>query len=648
MNPSQGLVSDTLVRTTNGLKRVGDIQIGDYLYDAGNRPTLCIGVAPPATGKLKKITYKEFNSSEWTSFTCTPHHRLTLTTTAASSHMSGNGVFWPTRCDRKHTVKEACDLHLDILSDYFYQDLVRGDSHPQPAAVHAYIEKVLDQHYHPGHQDKYSKCIEGYLELAHAFDLVSEAREAIHASMDSYLEQISTRRAEAEEADSADEVVKEDDFTAEVFDIDEPNKLTGDPNAPGPEYFFPEKPFVALDLPSSQSTHTYVPSSQPPPPDDDLRSSSPLSDTSSIYLDNAHADRFAAVRKSLDRTDCDCGGLRRVHRCFKNEEQAQLAFKILKSDLHHLIDPLIVSDGEEFSMTVEEYERLCTKETKLRYLKLYRAPFVFDPSTVSADQRALPVDPYFLGLWLGDGTADNADIVAADFDHETEVWLRSYVDRLNSSRPARDLELTKTLSSAAGSKLRNGYQTNSDCFVYRIAHKVGFRVAGANPVLHGLRKLGLHGDKSGGIPSEYMEADEDTRLAVIAGLIDSDGSYHKGANQYRFTQTTEGHRKIVCDLKELACSCGISVAGVDIQMRTSLLSKDRSTPTPYYTVSLGKGSEKFQKHLLLPRKKMSLEKTYYSHDARPFTVSDAPAGEYRAIEVSGGQFQLSNRLIVCN
>ncbi|KAK9335344.1 hypothetical protein V1521DRAFT_440077 [Lipomyces starkeyi] len=44
-------------------------------------------------------------------------------------------------------------------------------------------------------------------------------------------------------------------------------------------------------------------------------------------------------------------------------------------------------------MTVQEYERVCNKEVKRGHLKLYRAPLAFDPSTVSADQQALPVDP---------------------------------------------------------------------------------------------------------------------------------------------------------------------------------------------------------------------------------------------------------------
>ncbi|KAK9376997.1 uncharacterized protein V1513DRAFT_422881 [Lipomyces chichibuensis] len=57
-------------------------------------------------------------------------------------------------------VKEARDLHLEILSDYIYQDVVDGHEHPDASAVHAYIETVRDQHCHPGHQDKYSKLLE--------------------------------------------------------------------------------------------------------------------------------------------------------------------------------------------------------------------------------------------------------------------------------------------------------------------------------------------------------------------------------------------------------------------------------------------------------------------------------------------------------
>ncbi|KAK9482107.1 hypothetical protein V1527DRAFT_486012 [Lipomyces starkeyi] len=291
MKPSQGLASGTLVRTTTGVKRVVDVQIGDYLYDAGNSPTLRIGVALPAV------------------------------------------------------------------------DLLNGDDHPDPATVHAYIETVLDQHYHTGHQD-YSKDIDHYLqllanrELGHAPGLDREARGAIHAAMARYLEQLLTRRVEAAEVDSTDEVFEIDELikltgmrsVLRALTLADPaNSSTGDPNLSRAENSFPEKLFVELYLPSSQSTHTYVPSSQPPPPDDAPRSSSPFADSS---LDSAAADGLAAVLKSLDSINCDWGGLRKVHRRFMTGEQAQPVHSILLGDHHHLVDPLIISDGEEFSMTV--------------------------------------------------------------------------------------------------------------------------------------------------------------------------------------------------------------------------------------------------------------------------------------------------------
>ncbi|KAK9373147.1 uncharacterized protein V1513DRAFT_465939 [Lipomyces chichibuensis] len=467
------LASDILVRTTEGDKRVGDVQTGDILYDAKDRQTPCIGVAPPATDKLKTITFQIFDSRKWTSFTCTPDYRLTATTSGTRPCISRKSVSWFTRCDR---------------------------------------------------------------------------------------------------------------------------------------------------------TSSYIPSSQPHPPDDAPRSSSPLSDSSSMELDKAAQDR--------------------VYRRFKSEELAHLALKTLQSDRHHLLDPLVVRAGEKFRMTVAEYEQLCCKVVKRFYLKLYRAPLSSDPSTATADPQALPLDPNYVALWLGDGDAATTRIASAD--PETAVWLQSYVDRLNSSRPPDNkLYLAEYLERPAGTVLSNGYVSKCDVFDYTIAClRLGPRKTN-NPVLDGLRELGLLGNKSGGIPDAYMEADEDTLLKVIAGLIDSDGSYDKSHNRYKFTQRTEGHRKVVYDLLKLATSCGISVS--DVQVGGKMRGFGVQGPyTPEYIIYLGKGSEKFQKHLLLPRKKMNLEHTYINHDGRPFAVTDAPAGECRAIQVRGGRFQLANRLVVCD
>ncbi|EON61721.1 hypothetical protein W97_00937 [Coniosporium apollinis CBS 100218] len=72
-----------------GDKRIADVNIGDYLYDAENRPVLCIGVAPPEVGRMKEIKYQDFDSRQSVTF--------------------------------KHLERETSHLHLDILSDMFEQ-----------------------------------------------------------------------------------------------------------------------------------------------------------------------------------------------------------------------------------------------------------------------------------------------------------------------------------------------------------------------------------------------------------------------------------------------------------------------------------------------------------------------------------------------
>jgi len=194
-----------------------------------------------------------------------------------------------------------------------------------------------------------------------------------------------------------------------------------------------------------------------------------------------------------------------------------------------------------------------------------------------------------------------------------------------------------------------GHLAIVDCNIYTIASKLGGDGFPWNPVTAGLRDLGLLGDKSLGIPDVYMNADEDSRLAVIAGLIDSDGCYVKSHRTYRFMQMTEEHKKIVYDLKELALSCGISVTGVDMNLVEHLNLRGQGAPRiPAWICYMGKGSVKFQHHLLIPRKRLTFERKYYTHDLRLFKVEDVPDDQYRAIEVSGGKFQLQNRLVVEN
>lgn len=302
-------------------------------------------------------------------------------------------------------------------------------------------------------------------------------------------------------------------------------------------------------------------------------------------------------------------------------------------------------------MTLEEYEASCANVNNAsnRKLKLYRAPLVFVPSEVPA--TSVPVDPYYFGFWLGDGDKDGAGLTSTDL--EIKAYTQAYVDRLNRERPDGEPVLTfsehvrHTEGYTAelqhhGNEGTSKITSTTAVFHWRISSSK--RGAGFwNPVFQGLRDLGFTGeDKTAGIPDCYMDADEDTRLAVLAGLIESDGV--RINKSYRFSQMTYEHKKIVEDAQKLALSCGIQCSSVrqyDIKNRKE----------PRWEFDMFKGCEKFQHHLLIPRKKLNNLKPggqTTNWDAHTFGVSEPHDGEFRAIEVSGGLYQLANRTIVHN
>lgn len=112
----------------------------------------------------------------------------------------------------------------------------------------------------------------------------------------------------------------------------------------------------------------------------------------------------------------------------------------------------------------------------------------------------LPLDPYLLGAWLGDGSTDQATIHGVD---------DPILDRFR----------------AAG---------------YTLVHR-GRCSWGIKPgFLASLRELGVLGNKH--VPEEYLLASEAQRLELLRGLMDTDGGVNKGKNTPRveFTSTLRG------------------------------------------------------------------------------------------------------------
>jgi phosphate starvation-inducible PhoH-like protein len=128
-------------------------------------------------------------------------------------------------------------------------------------------------------------------------------------------------------------------------------------------------------------------------------------------------------------------------------------------------------------------------------LPLLRAPAEFE-------REEVPVEPYALGLLLGDGCLTTST---------------------TPSFTTADPELAAALEAALpGIELKRKSRVD-----YVLRHTQGGRggVIVSNPVTVALRELGLAGTRSNTkfVPKPYLHNSSDVRLAVLQGLLDSDG-----------------------------------------------------------------------------------------------------------------------------
>ncbi|KAG6366920.1 hypothetical protein INS49_001101 [Diaporthe citri] len=623
------LSPDTMVRTTQGPKAIRDVVVGNLLFDHQDNPVQCLAAeAIQASSDMKKVTYTEYNSLNKTSFICTPNHIMTLVAhgVSPSVHTGGIGVMWWTRCDRTELNQEEQTLKWDSVMHGLYTEVSeKFGRRPTDGEVRQYLRNITCKSVIPdseaeGQEDDddispgLTKLLKQLKDMGmDRTDLdMSLIRMLIQDKMEEYLEGIMPEPEEVPDNDEDDTII----------DLEPKHK----------------RKFASITLASSRrpSDKTYrqtpeLPSSSPVKESQDTGvAESQGSSYVSAVVDPDNVDKFAVVRDQLSKPhgnqkckNVACKGLRQVSIKFASQSQATLAFELLSGDNYRVVDPCAVKDMELFTMTMDEYLASCepTKPQKQRKLRLYRSPLKFVP--YQGEVSAVPVDPYWFGLWLGDGKKKSPEIVSTDQEHK--VYMQTYVDRLNSNRPdgAEPVRVVEEQVAASGDvrtmKSGEDITCTMDCFILRISCVTSAKNKTWNPVRAGLKELGVFGDKSGGIPDCYMHADEDTRLAVIAGLIESNGWLDSRTKCYGFEQTTYEHKKTVFDLRALAVSCGIQWV------------------------------EKFQHHLLLPRKRLNLSSiTRDNRDVRTFDVEDAGHGEFRTIEVSGELYQLADRTVVHN
>lgn len=154
-------------------------------------------------------------------------------------------------------------------------------------------------------------------------------------------------------------------------------------------------------------------------------------------------------------------------------------------------------------------------------------------NAIVGEEKKLAVDPYFLGVWIGDGTTNSPCLTICN----TDVCIVN--------------EVIKKYRLAA------------------ISAQVGCNRYRFEGLKQDLNKLGLCFTKDTPakfIPEEYLTASKRQRLELLAGLIDTDGCLKKGENRYDYSTTNE---RLKDDVVSLISTFGWRVCVAKYPARTS-------------------------------------------------------------------------------
>ncbi|MBE3039676.1 MAG: hypothetical protein IMZ62_12810 [Chloroflexi bacterium] len=170
-----------------------------------------------------------------------------------------------------------------------------------------------------------------------------------------------------------------------------------------------------------------------------------------------------------------------------------------------------------YEMNVKDF--VARKPGFKQHAKLYRVPLDFP-------HQDIPLDPYFLGLWLGDGSSHAPHITTMDGE------IAAYVGEMGT---LHGLTITRQTKS------------NNKASTYCMVGTKGKK----NQLTEILQTLGVLRDKH--IPHQYVRNSRNVRLRLLAGLIDTDGCIANGC-----CQISQKNKRLAHDIVRLAQSLGFA------------------------------------------------------------------------------------------
>lgn len=259
-----------------------------------------------------------------------------------------------------------------------------------------------------------------------------------------------------------------------------------------------------------------------------------------------------------------------------------------------------------FDIPLEKY--LAYSKSIKHCLKSYWAP-------VNYPYQEVTLDPYFLGLWLGDGNSNSPLITTIDM--EIENFMIEFAEKENVNL--------------------NVYKRKDKNHVHNLS--LTGKTKNTNFVLKKMKALNLIDNKY--IPLQYKANSREVRLQLLAGFIDTDGYYSQGC--YEIMQV---RKNLTDDLQDICRSLGFGC--FTSECKKGCHYKGEYREGTYYRLKFsGFGIEDIP--VLLPRKKATHRLQKKDPTVTSFKVVPKGIGKYYGFMIDGNRrFLLGSHMVTHN
>jgi hypothetical protein len=256
---------------------------------------------------------------------------------------------------------------------------------------------------------------------------------------------------------------------------------------------------------------------------------------------------------------------------------------------------------------------------------------------INFDEQIVSLDPYLLGLWLGDGT--HTEPVIASNDNEIKYYINNWCEN-------NDAELVQETKYKLRIR-RKGYSFGkADINGQEYNNIPNNNDKRTNPSTDLLKKYNLIGNKH--IPRQYFMNSRENRLKLLAGIIDTDGHVPKAQNGKRIV-IIQTNKILSEQIIILARSLGFIVNYIIRQRKNVKIFN--CNPKDYkdqYVINIS-GEKIYEIPTILPRKKCASCEYNKDYCRTSIEVSSVGKGSYYGWTVnSNNRFLLNDFTVVKN